>query len=137
MWKACSFIFCNAFSNFKLLFDLFSDCSIFIFWFLNKFRLFGGFKYVTAYSGSQHDLGPAHSFNSYQGKPGDIVWVEGHVGLIMGMSDDGKYLVAEEQGDPSGLIISSYSTNGGSWTSIIDMTDFYSNPSNLDLSYYN
>ena len=109
------------------------DCSGFVSWAIHN----GGFKYVTAYSGSQHDLGPAHKFSSYQGQPGDIVWVEGHVGLIMGISDDGKYIVAEEQGDPSGLIISYYNMNGSAWTSIIDMTDFYANSSNLNLSYYN
>ena len=108
------------------------DCSAFTAWAVHN----GGFRYISAYSGDQHNVGKAMPFRSYQGQPGDIVWHSGHVGLILGISEDGKYLIAEEQGDPTGLIVTPYRMDGSTWAAIVDMSDFYANPSNLDLSYY-
>lgn len=110
------------------------DCSSFTSWAVHN----GGFKYFPSQSGAQrnHESVSARAYGSYTGQPGDIVWHSGHVGLLLGISDDGMYIVAEEQGDPTGLVVTYYNMKKSSWTAILDMSSYYSNPSNLDLDYY-
>ena len=107
------------------------DCSGFVSWAIHN----GGFTYITAYSGSQHNVGNPHAYQSYNGKPGDILWMSGHVGLIIGV-EDGNYIVAEEHGGDNGLEVTKYSMKSSGWTDIVDMDQFYADSSNLNLSYY-
>ena len=110
------------------------DCSGLVSWALHN----GGFNYLEYNSGGYLDnIGVSHSFASFRGQPGDLVVKYGHIGIIVGVTDS-EYLVAEEHGGENGLEITHYTFNNPreQFTHILDMTSYYSNSSNLDLSYY-
>lgn len=64
------------------------------------------------------------------GQGGDFLLSSGHIVLILG-TYDGGYYCAEFSGSTSGAKISKRSYNGLSGYQLIDMTDYYSNSSNL------
>lgn len=114
------------------------DCSGLVSWAIYN----GGFIY--GYNNNECNsscyksyIGVAHSFASYRGQPGDLVVKDGHIGIIVGVTDT-EYLVAEEHGGESGLEVTHYTFNNprGQFTDILDMTEFYANSANIDLSYY-
>ena len=110
------------------------DCSGLVSWAIHN----GGFKYLGYNSGGFLDnVGTSHAFSSFRGKPGDLVVKYGHIGIIIGVTDS-EYLVAEEHGGEKGLEITHYTFNNPrkQFSHILDMTSYYSNSSNLDLSYY-
>ena len=108
------------------------DCSGFISWALHN----GGYKYQELHSSSFLNLGKNYSMSDYTGKAGDLLWRKGHIALILGVEDDG-YVIAQEAGGENGLVVSKTSFNGvdsveeKDFTTIVDMTDYYNNPSNL------
>lgn len=110
------------------------DCSGLVSWAIHN----GGYKYLGYNSGGFLDnIGVSHSFASFRGQPGDIVVKYGHVGIIIGVTDS-EYLVAEEHGGENGLEITHYTFSNlrNQFTHILDMNGYYSNSSNMDLSYY-
>ena len=109
------------------------DCSGFVAWSIHN----GGFINLSGHnSGSLHYDGTPHAYGSVIGQPGDLLWHSGHIGLILGIGDDGKYIVGEEAGDPNGLVVTYYDVHKSYWSAVVDMSGFYSTPSNLDLAYY-
>lgn len=109
------------------------DCSGFVTWAIHN----GGFISLSGHnSGSLHYDGTPHTYGSIIGQPGDLLWHDGHIGLILGVGDDGKYIVGEEAGDPNGLVVTYYNVYKSYWSAVVDMSGFYATPSNLDLTYY-
>lgn len=112
------------------------DCSGFISWVLHN----GGYKYNEYHSSAFCDLGVTREVDG-SGKPGDILWQQGHVALIIDKVDD-KYILAQETDDKMhGLVITDSDFSGvdikagKEFTHIIDMSDYYSNSSNFDMGY--
>jgi len=114
------------------------DCSGFVSWAIYNAG------YVYGYNGQEcnsvcylRNIGVSHDFASFRGQPGDLVVENGHIGMIIGVSDS-EYSVAEEHGGDNGLEVTHYSFNNprGQFTHILDMTEYYSNSSNMNLSYY-
>ena len=102
------------------------DCSGLVSWAIHN----GGYKYLGYNSSGYHDNFPVYSSSEHKGQAGDLLWHSGHIMMIVG-EEDGKYLVAEEGGGGEGLVITKKSFN--TTDKVIDMTNFYSDPSNLDL----
>lgn len=108
------------------------DCSGFVSWAIHN----GGFIYISKNSTGQSDLGQKYSFNKFTAQPADLVWQEGHIGLIIAVTESG-YLIAEEAGGENGLIVNTIPFSGGrGFTRIIDMSSFYADSNNLKLDYY-
>ena len=110
------------------------DCSGFIDWAIHN----GGYKYNQYSSSYYHDkIGKAYNASDYIAKEGDLLWRQGHVGLVVDVINN-KYIVAEEHGGGYGLILSEYDTKKpGEFTDVVDMSSFYENNNNKDLKYYN
>lgn len=109
------------------------DCSGFVAWSIHN----GGFINLSGHnSGSLHYDGTPHAYGSIIGQPGDLLWHSGHIGLILGIGDDGKYIVGEEAGDPNGLVVTYYDVHKSYWSAVVDMSGFYATSSNMDLAYY-
>ena len=110
------------------------DCSGLVSWAIHN----GGYKYEGLNSGGfLSHVGTSHSFASFRGKPGDLVVKDGHIGLILDVTDT-EYIVAEEHGGENGLEVTHYTFGNpkGQFTHILDMTEYYSNSANMDLAYY-
>ena len=114
------------------------DCSGFISWAIHN----GGYKYKECHSSQFEALGNKREFDS-NGKPGDIVYKDGHVALIVGVDDTGYTLLHETENDEfnknmEGLIYTHTDFSGNDYetnkhfTHIIDMSKFYNDKSNLD-----
>ena len=127
------------------------DCSGLVSWALHN----GGYKYnsiaSTSYDGKSkayENISEKISCNNYVGEPGDLLWHHGHIAMIVDKTENGNYLVAEENGGENGLIVSEYTTSGkpvtndfsdpkrSSFTHVIKMDDYYNNESNLDLDFF-
>lgn len=109
------------------------DCSGLVSWAIHN----GGFKYLELNSsGFKNNVGTLHSYGTFKGQPGDLLVVDGHIGIIVGVTDS-QYIIAEEHGWQNGLEITYHSlTSDSNFKYVIDMTSYYSNSSNMDLSYY-
>lgn len=59
-----------------------------------------------------------------QVQAGDIVWKQGHVGLVVEVSDE-YIMVAEEKGTKYGLVLTKVKYNSGDFTEVILMDNFY------------
>lgn len=108
------------------------DCSGFVMWALYN----AGYIELPHSAASQKNYGSGteHLANgTFIGQPGDLIWHEGHIMMIIGIVDEG-YLVAEETGS-AGLrvIVRPYNFNAvnNHKNYIVDMTRFYENPNNL------
>jgi hypothetical protein len=127
------------------------DCSGLVSWALHN----GGYKYnsiaSTSYDGKSkayENISEKISCNNYVGEPGDLLWHHGHIAMIVDKTENGNYLVAEENGGENGLIVSEYTTSGkpvtnnpsdprrGSFSHVIKMDDYYNNEGNLDLDFF-
>ena len=107
------------------------DCSGFIDWAIHN----GGYKYHQ-YGSSYYKekVGKNYKVNDYQAKTGDLLWKQGHIGMVVDVKND-QYIVAEAHGGSFGLILSQYDIkNPGEFTDIIDMTSFYNDNSNKEVN---
>lgn len=59
-------------------------------------------------------------------KPGDIAYKNGHVGLVVSVSNNG-FTVAEERGYKYGLVITEHKYSKSTFTNIVLMDNFYNN----------
>ena len=59
-------------------------------------------------------------------KPGDIAYKNGHVGLVVAVSNNG-FTVAEERGYKYGLVITEHKYSKSTFTNIVLMDNFYNN----------
>lgn len=112
------------------------DCSGLISWALHN----SGYKYEIKNADSFSEMGIKRSIDS-SGKAGDLLWHEGHIAMIVGVTDD-YYIVAQEVGDPDGLVITHTDFSGidnvskKPFTHIIDISEYYNDSSNFDLDYF-
>lgn len=105
------------------------DCSGFTTWSLFN----GGFSYDVEDSYHQRTWGTEKNFDEYTARPGDLLWKEGHIALVVDAQPD-HYLIAEAVSN--GVMISKYALDGNTakgdikkWCtkqcSIVDMDVFY------------
>ena len=111
--------------------NFYLDCSSFAWWALYN----GGFK-IPSYPqtlsqrGWAQGAGYARDPYSTEGQPGDFLVSSGHIVLIVG-NYDGGYYVAEFSGWGIGSKISKYGQGSLSGYTLIDMEDYYNDPSNV------
>ncbi len=101
------------------------DCSSFISWVLYN----AGFSYMNYTSGPWGNSGQKAPISQRQGVPGDLLWFNGHIALIIGSDDEGYY-TAEAHSPGAGIVTSFYpytKTYSGKGYPIytVDMTNFY------------
>ncbi len=107
------------------------DCSGFVAWSLHN----AGFKGAGGLSGTQGDYGPKHSLtksSDYIAKPGDLVWNDGHIMLVVGTDYENEVIyIAHASGTSNGTIINPLSIyyNDKSSTKndryVVDMDNYY------------
>lgn len=99
------------------------DCSGFVSWVLNN----AGYKVGYKVSSELGNLGQKVKLNDSRVKVGDLVWTNGHIGIIIGL-DSNNMIVAHENGVKTGLTTSTYSRNlQERFTNAVLMDDFYRN----------
>ena len=114
------------------------DCSGFLSWALHN----GGYKYDEYHSSQFENLGTKREFDS-NGKAGDILWKDGHVAMITDVNKNGYTILHETENDEidkqvEGLIYTHTDFTGKDkettkqFTHIIDMSEYYNNPANLE-----
>lgn len=106
------------------------DCSGFVHWALQN----AGFKLGIMTANSYYDLFKDHAVNltNDQIKPGDLIWNDGHIGIVVGTSAD-TLTVAHESGSLKGLVIEDFrraTTPRSRFQKVLLMDSYYNNASN-------
>ncbi len=106
------------------------DCSGFVAWAIYN----GGYKSVSLAASGFGSLGATHSMSSFEGKPGDVLFNDHHVVLIVGTQGD-NYLIAEASSGENGTRITTTSKTSNNYQ-VVDMTQFYENEANKNIANY-
>ncbi len=109
------------------------DCSGFVVWAIHN----AGFKYNTIPHGSANQknftnqLVRLNATNIKQAKPGDLVWREGHIGIIESLnSETCQYRVAEAASASTGLVVRERNCYENTFSHIVLMDQYYNNANN-------
>ena len=100
------------------------DCSGFISWVLHN----AGFNATVLGADTQGNLGTKYALEGTQvGEPGDLLWHEGHIMMIVGVDTNAKvYYIAHASSGSQGVKINTVSfTSPGDYA--VDMTKWYEN----------
>ncbi len=103
------------------------DCSSFVSW---TFRN-AGFKNSAGTSATQGNYGEKYKLfsggTSFEAMPGDLVWQEGHIMLIVGTDYDNEQITIAHAtgGGIDSLVIQTISTTNSKGRYAVDMSDYY------------
>ncbi len=106
------------------------DCSGFVNWAIYN----GGYSVSDMVAANFGSYGTVHSMSSFTGQPGDILFNDHHVVLIVGTQSD-NYLIAEASSGENGTRITTTSKTSNNYQ-VVDMTQFYENEANKNIANY-
>lgn len=109
------------------------DCSGFVSWSIYN----AGYKSSTikhssaGQKGFTNELYALNSTNLAKAKPGDLVWNEGHIGILLSVNPSKcEYSVAEAQGAKTGVLVTNNSCYIKRFSHIVLMDSYYNNTNN-------